>query len=231
MPDPSFEVSHLLKEATQLKREGDLSSAIKKLKQAESKIQRSSVDYGIETFLRLPMYLQAAGRSDEAIKQLDQLLSKYPEPWGHCVKFDKRGIYPMHLDLARGSIYDKMRLVYQRDNNPSDALPYSVLAETYFERTQLHVLAALESKWLGKAAPSGSSWEAIQWHEYETLSKFKEQLKPIELKSAKPLLKKLKCSDLLSSMQIYANKLLHDFKQTDSAVIHDVEVLLSKEAE
>jgi tetratricopeptide (TPR) repeat protein len=223
--DPGFEASQMLKEATQLKKDGDLSSAITKLKQAEEAIHRSEVDYGIETFLRLPMYLQAAGRSDEAIQRLNQLLQEHSEPWGREVRFDKRGIYPMHLDIARGSVYDKLRLVLKRDNQPEKALPYGVLADTYFERTQLHVLSALEKKW--RTAPKGSSWDALQWQEFQYLSECKKRLMPIELNSAKPLLKKLKCSQALSSLQNYANGLLYDFNRTDAEVIKDIKSLLT----
>lgn len=71
--------SESLKVATELKRDGNLSAAIKALEISYEKIKASQTSYGVETFLRLPCYLQAAGRSDEAWGCLNRLLIEgYP---------------------------------------------------------------------------------------------------------------------------------------------------------
>lgn len=65
-----------LKIATELKRDGNLDGAIEALKISYEKIERSSTTYQSETFLRLPNYLVAAGRFDEAWGYLNKLITK-----------------------------------------------------------------------------------------------------------------------------------------------------------
>ena len=68
----------MLKKATELK-SSDINKSIDLLKQAYIEISKTSTNYSIETFLRLPLYLQAAHRSEEAIIEFNNLLENgYP---------------------------------------------------------------------------------------------------------------------------------------------------------
>jgi len=61
----------LLKETTQLKKEKRYDEACEKLKEAYS--ANGSEELMIQDYLRLPMYLQLAGKSDEGWKALDEI--------------------------------------------------------------------------------------------------------------------------------------------------------------
>ncbi|MBK6957343.1 MAG: hypothetical protein IPH22_02185 [Nitrosomonas sp.] len=61
----------LLKEATQLKKEKRYNEACEKLKEAYS--ANGSEELMIQDYLRLPMYLQLAGKSNEGWKALDEM--------------------------------------------------------------------------------------------------------------------------------------------------------------
>jgi hypothetical protein len=71
--------SELLREATAKKKGGDMEGATKLLREAYVAISKVSTIYSIDTFLRLPLYLQEAGRSDEAWREFNRLLTEgYP---------------------------------------------------------------------------------------------------------------------------------------------------------
>jgi len=71
--------SELLKEATKKKNEKDLAGAIDCLREAYKLMAQSSISYPIETFLRLPLYLQQAGRYDESVTEFEKLLKTSPD--------------------------------------------------------------------------------------------------------------------------------------------------------
>jgi tetratricopeptide (TPR) repeat protein len=109
----------LLKKATSQKKKGDLEEAIVTLRKAYAAISKGTAEYPIDSYLRLPMYLQAAGRPDEAWREFHKLLSgQYPKPI-----LDSE-VRPME----DSSIYDKMRLFLQREKRPKEAVAYGVLA-------------------------------------------------------------------------------------------------------
>ncbi len=111
----------LLKRATELKKAGDINKAIETLRTAYSSIeQETEVLYGVDKFLRLPLYLHAAGRKDESLKEFQVLLTK-----GHPRQMNNRGVRSME----RSIVYDKIRLVFQRDKEYIQALKYAILAK------------------------------------------------------------------------------------------------------
>ncbi|NMP15366.1 hypothetical protein [Thalassotalea sp. Y01] len=67
----------LLKEATQLKKEKRYDEACNKLNEAYS--ASGSEDLMMKDFLRLPMYLQLAGKNDEGWRVLNELNVKYTD--------------------------------------------------------------------------------------------------------------------------------------------------------
>ncbi|MHB1001171.1 MAG: hypothetical protein ACYC27_18160 [Armatimonadota bacterium] len=109
----------LLKAATEKKRNGDINGAIDLLRQAYTNISQSDIEYPIDTFLRLPLYLQAAKRSGEAWNVFLQLLdSKYPHaPNDACI-----------IPMGQSKTYDKMRLFLSREDRDNEAVKYSLLS-------------------------------------------------------------------------------------------------------
>lgn len=71
----SLAASALHKEATVLIKLGDLDAAIAKLKEAKTHLMQTWVGYSIDTWCRLPYVLQKDGRFDEAMTEMEFLLS------------------------------------------------------------------------------------------------------------------------------------------------------------
>jgi hypothetical protein len=115
----STDVSTLLRKATELKNAGKIDAAVETLRQTYSAISKTSIDYGVETFLRLPLYLQAAGRNDEAWREFNFLLTHgYPN----------QPVQPGARDNVESKIYDKMRLFLLREGKHVLAVTYGALA-------------------------------------------------------------------------------------------------------
>jgi hypothetical protein len=109
----------LLAEATQHKRDGDIDAAIATLRAAYIAAGQESVDHGIEAHLRLPLYLHAAARVDEAWTEFNKLVvAVYP---GHAPHRTRR-----MLLAELSAIFDKMRLTLQRDGLHAEAVKFGV---------------------------------------------------------------------------------------------------------
>lgn len=109
----------LLKRATQQKRDGDLDEAVDTLREAYELTKQESVVRGVDTYLRLPMYLQKAGRPDEAWREFNRLLHD-----GYPNQLEDPSVRPM--DNSR--VYDKMRLFLQREAQEKKAVQYGILS-------------------------------------------------------------------------------------------------------
>lgn len=109
--------SELLKSATAHRAAGRLDKAIADLREAYRGIGKGEVVYPVETFLRLPMYLQEASRPAEAWSEFYTLLQHgFPlMPRDSCL-----------LPMFHSSIYDKMRLFLQRQGFPLLACCYGI---------------------------------------------------------------------------------------------------------
>lgn len=107
----------LLKMATREKESGNYEQACIYLKQAYATMDQSPVWYTVETYLRLPSYLQMAGKTKEAWETFEQLIKNgYPhQPAAPGLKA---------FDLA--TTFDKMRLFLQREKQWHDAAIYGV---------------------------------------------------------------------------------------------------------
>jgi hypothetical protein len=114
-----MEPYELLKQATAKKKAGDLESAIKLLRNAYKEISKSSIAYPVNTFLRLPAYLQEGGKSDEAWRELNNMLAKgYPHQSND----------PRIVPIDHSAIYDAMRLFLQREGKNGSAVKFGVLS-------------------------------------------------------------------------------------------------------
>lgn len=109
----------LLTIATELKNAGKIDEAIEKLKKAYKGIAKTEIIYSVETFLRLPLYLQQAKRSDEAWGEFNKLLSV-----GYPNKMMKKELLPMDNCI----IYDKMRLFLQRENRFKESIVFGIFS-------------------------------------------------------------------------------------------------------
>ncbi len=114
-----MEPDELLKQATAKKKAGDLESAIKLLRDAYKAISKGSIAYPVNTFLRLPAYLQEIGKSDEAWGELNNLLTRgYPNQLSN----------PEIIPMDHSAIYDAMRLFLQREGKSESAVKLGVLS-------------------------------------------------------------------------------------------------------
>ena len=109
----------LLKQATIKKNSGDLDGAIKLLKDAYEELDKSSMFYSIQTYLRLPLYLQEAGRNDEAWGEFNRLVL-----WVNSKPRYSVEVTPMDQSI----IWDKMRLFLQREGKNEHAIQFGVWA-------------------------------------------------------------------------------------------------------
>ena len=109
----------LLKEATAKKKIGDFDEAIALLRKAYKQIEKGTITYSVDTFLRLPLYLQCAGRNDEAWKEFNLLIIN-----GHSGLIMSKEMLPMH----NSKIYDKMRLFLQREKKFDKSIKFGILS-------------------------------------------------------------------------------------------------------
>lgn len=109
----------LLKEATARKDAGDLSGAIGLLREAYRAIKNIPTIYPVNTFLRLPLYLQQAKRNDEAWREFNSLLTH-----GYPNQTKSPGL----LAMDHAIIYKKMRLFLQREGKSDLAVRFGILS-------------------------------------------------------------------------------------------------------
>ena len=106
-----------LKSATAHREAGRLDKAINDLIEAYRAISKDDVCYPVETYLRLPLYLQEANRPDEAWSQFWSILQQgfHLMPRDSCL-----------VPMFHSTIYDRMRLFLQRQGAPLLACCYGV---------------------------------------------------------------------------------------------------------
>ncbi len=109
----------MLKEATSLKKEGDIDEAIRTLRKAYQSIASGRTIHSVSSFLRLPAYLQEAGRPDEAWQEFNSLLTRgYPnQPKNAAGRW-----------MDHSTVYNKMRLFLQREKKPLEAVTFGVFS-------------------------------------------------------------------------------------------------------
>lgn len=120
--DLAFQAADLQKEATALHDNGQLEEAIRRLRDAA----RIDPDQLIARALRLPLWLQEAGRIDDARAEFEALIADVPRRVAVSIprRKDRRSIE--HAELA--AIYDKMRLAYKREGRLDEAEAFGLLA-------------------------------------------------------------------------------------------------------
>jgi tetratricopeptide (TPR) repeat protein len=124
-------IAELHREATHYKG-SDWDKSIACLQEAAQLMRQHHTSHLMEQWLRLPLFLQQAGRFDEAMQEFEQLLSEAPakaEKELAAYFGDAHIKCRIHLDYSR--IYDKMRLACQRQKRVDDAKKYQELYEQH----------------------------------------------------------------------------------------------------
>lgn len=109
-------IDSLLKIATSLKK-NDPALGAEVLRKAYQLAENETVAYPVDTFLRLPMFLQLAGKNDEAWAEYNRLLA---EGFPSEIKSNEM------LYVNHSAIYDKMRLFLEREKKPIQAVKFGV---------------------------------------------------------------------------------------------------------
>lgn len=144
-------VQRLLREATELKRNGSFDRAIETLKAAYKELGKYSSVFPIEVYLRLPLYLQESGKKDEAWAEFNRLVS-----WVNSKPRYSPQVTPMELS----AIWDKMRLFLQREGKNDYAVQFAVwsylswAAGLYIQKRQDELEAYKEEANIQKALRS-----------------------------------------------------------------------------
>ncbi|SES24485.1 pentatricopeptide repeat domain-containing protein (PPR motif) [Vreelandella subterranea] len=115
-------ISSLHKEATAAINEKDFEGAVERLQKAYAMMVEARTDYPIERYLRLPNYLQQAGRMEEAEAIFQEMLSTWQQgnekasihnqmriAYGREKRFDIATVHGMHSILWRCISYTEHR--------------------------------------------------------------------------------------------------------------------------
>lgn len=130
--DPTPEeraVADLHREATRHKQAKDWAAAIACLQRAQALMRTHELSNTVETWLRLPLFLQQAGRFEEAMAEFGLLLEEakplIARDHAHATANVRRSLLASHL--AR--IHDKMRVACKREKLFEQAAHHEHLAE------------------------------------------------------------------------------------------------------
>ncbi len=137
-------ISFLYKKATTCKKI-NWNQGVAYLQEMNALMKTSRVIYSAEYWTRLPVFLQSAGRFDEAMEEFERLLQEV-EPrinkeMGHCTPTAIR--YFCHVNVER--IYDKMRMVCKRQKLTEETNKYAKLSEQEM-RTVLRLKKVVEKQ-------------------------------------------------------------------------------------
>lgn len=110
----------LHREATKLSDEGNLKVAIECLKKAQERMIEQPTYWPIESWLRLPLYLQKDGRYDEAIAQFNWLLEKNNEWVSTGFKHQPVEVRKKLAASVKSKIEQKIELAKRREQKRLD---------------------------------------------------------------------------------------------------------------
>lgn len=105
----------LMKEATALKKAAKFEEAAEKIREAYKSAKENNLTLTVKDYLKLPPYLQKAGKNDDAWGWFNDLIRTFASD-------------PMSLS----QIYEKMGLFRERENNTKDAIKYRVLSSLHW---------------------------------------------------------------------------------------------------
>lgn len=106
--------------------------AITCLQEAADLMRRHDSKHETERWTRLPVFLQQAGRFDEAMLEFERLLKEVkPRMLNEMSESRYPGAVKIYTHLAYCQIYDKMRMACKRQKMPDKASEYQDLSERH----------------------------------------------------------------------------------------------------
>lgn len=109
----------------------DPDEAVRLFRKAKEQAALCGMDHGIDVFVRLPRYLQEAGRSEEGWRELNDLLTNgYP----NMIEGNRA------RRLMQSAVLDRMRIFLQREKRFASAVLFGVLAI-------IHDIKAVLTEW------------------------------------------------------------------------------------
>lgn len=127
-------ISVLHRDATKLKDLGEWDKAIDALQEAQELMRKSDELHTMESWLRLPIFLQQGGRFDEAMQEFNRLLgevdSRTAQEYSHHPEFMQHGA----THHRRAAIYNKMKVACRRQKLPEEAAKYEKLRDEYYAK-------------------------------------------------------------------------------------------------
>ncbi len=109
------ETDALLREATQWSDAKDWDRAIACLRQANARMKVSPVSYPVQTWLRLPLYLQKAERFDEAMIEFTKLADETGGRIARAFPHQSKAKQQVFAKQELAVIQDKIRLAKERE--------------------------------------------------------------------------------------------------------------------
>jgi hypothetical protein len=126
--DNEERAAQLLRDATAKHSDKDFNGAVICLSQAYKLMRDSSIIHPIEAYLRLPLYLQKAGRFEESKQKFDVLLaevdSRVAREFDHQDSQTRKGLAAME---KRG-IYKAMSTAYYRERKSNQGILFALLS-------------------------------------------------------------------------------------------------------
>jgi len=148
-------ISELNKEATRLKNAGDLEGAIACLRAAKCLRWTADVHYPIKSWTRLPLFLQAAGRMDEAMVEFQELLDTAEKEIERFHSHNMKQVRNMLTYATEAEIYTAMSRACKREKRITEAEQYESIANKKWEQHQK--LFAIDQERRRKAAETRRS--------------------------------------------------------------------------
>lgn len=126
--DAAEEIAALHREATAKKSEKDWDAAIACLREAAELSPHTKVTYPIKHYLRLPVFLQQAGRVDESMREFSELIDSVQGRIGKDFAHQPESVqeYLCHADYA--AIYEAMATACKRQKMLEKMTEYAELA-------------------------------------------------------------------------------------------------------
>lgn len=135
--DNDQKISELNKQATQYS-SSDINKAIECLEVVWELIPNAMMNYGAKGYVRLPKFLQQAGRFDEAKQKFNELilLADYHAEQASKTHDLKEFYCPFCKELFLSEVYDAMRIVYKREKLMEDVEHFKKLSEFHYQESQ-----------------------------------------------------------------------------------------------
>lgn len=121
----------LLNQATAYKQQKDWAKAVDCLRQAYKQFEEVYADLGLETLLRLPLYLQQGGWFDESMVEFNKLLADTESRVSKQFHWLDGQLKTDQINRDKSIIYDKMRLASQREKRTDLVEEYRSLSQRY----------------------------------------------------------------------------------------------------